>query len=319
MYNPSKVDVPDLKQRVADAERLAGWHASVWLETTESDPGTERAREALQHDVAMVLAAGGDGTVRAVAETLVNTGVPLAIIPAGTGNLLARNLSLAPARAAKSVAVAFAGSTRAIDVGVATLALETGETIEKVFVVMAGIGLDAHLIANTKPALKNRFGWLAYVDSGMKSIWSHTPITVCFSLDGGCERSARVSTLLVGNCGTIPGRITLVPDSAIDDGFLDIAVVQPDGVVGWIKVGHRVAWKNGFLRRRALRYDSVDQSKPPRMRALDYMRGKRLEVSVDPPEHIQLDGDQYGRVRSVSIEVNPGSLLVKVPARCRPM
>ena len=314
VYNPTKLDLFDLRSAVAEAERTARWASSLWLSTTEDDPGSETTRDALRQNVAMVVAAGGDGTVRAVAETLMNTGVPLAIVPAGTGNLLARNLSLAPVRLAKSVAAAFNSHARAIDVGVAKLTYETGETSERVFVVMAGIGLDAHMIANTKPSLKNRVGWLAYLDSGMKSIWSHTPITVCFSLDGAPEQTARVSTILIGNCGTMPGNIKVLPDSAIDDGVLDIAVVQPDGVVGWIQVGHRVAWKNGFLRRRAMRYDSIKRSKPATLRALNYMRGTRLRVEVDPPEQIQLDGDDYGRVRSVSIEVNPRSLLVKVPA-----
>jgi len=314
VYNPTKVDLPALKQAVDEAAHEAGWEPPLWLPTTEDDPGNGRTREALKQNATVVLAAGGDGTVRAVSESLHNTGVPLAIVPTGTGNLLARNLSLDLTRVKKSVSAAFTGRTRAIDVGVATLTHATGEITERVFVVMAGLGLDAHMIANTKPTLKNRVGWLAYFDSGVKSIWSHTPVTIRFTLDGASERTARVSTILVGNCGRLPGNIRLLPGAAIDDGFLDIAAIQPRSAVGWVQVCHSVAWKNFFLRHRAMNHSRTNRTDSPRIRAMSYLRGKSIQISVDPPEQIQFDGDAGGLVRSVSITVDPGSLLVKVPA-----
>src|SRR5690606_31784764 len=107
------------RDAVAAAESAAGWAKSLWLETSEADPGVGQARRALAEGADVVITAGGDGTVRAVAQGLQNTGVPLALLPSGTGNLLARNLGLDvnASRMEASVELAFTGVDTAIDVG----------------------------------------------------------------------------------------------------------------------------------------------------------------------------------------------------------
>src|SRR5215210_4290138 len=107
VYNPLKIDRETLQDVVAAAERNAGWAKTLWLETTEDEPGIELARQAVAEGVEVVLAAGGDGTVRAVAEGLRDSKVALALLPQGTGNLLARNLSLPLADVEQSVRAAF--------------------------------------------------------------------------------------------------------------------------------------------------------------------------------------------------------------------
>src|SRR5690606_16183468 len=142
VYNPTKVDLPELRDAVALAESEAGWAKSLWIETTEEDPGVGQARQAVEQGAAVVIAAGGDGTVRAVAEGLHESGVPLTLLPAGTGNLLARNMDLTLTDMPDSVRTAFTGHDRRIDLGLVDIERPDGSRESHAFVVMAGIGLD---------------------------------------------------------------------------------------------------------------------------------------------------------------------------------
>jgi diacylglycerol kinase family enzyme len=153
VYNPVKVDALRLRASVAAAAAAAGWGESLWFETTTADAGQAATRQALRQGASVVIAAGGDGTVRAVAEGLRDSGVAIAIVPTGTGNLLARNLRLPLGNLDVSVALAFEGAERAVDVGVASATRADGTTRDHVFLVMAGVGLDAEMIVNTRPDL----------------------------------------------------------------------------------------------------------------------------------------------------------------------
>src|ERR1041384_600501 len=128
VYNPTKVDLPELRAAVALAESEAGWAKSIWIETSEEDPGTGQAREAVEQGADVVIAAGGDGTVRAVAEGLHESGIPLALLPAGTGNLLARNMDLTLDDMPDSVRTAFTGKDRRIDLGI--VAIDRNSVVE---------------------------------------------------------------------------------------------------------------------------------------------------------------------------------------------
>src|SRR6185312_7567763 len=104
------------------------------------------------------MACGGDGTVRTVAEALAGTGVPLGLIPAGTGNLLARNLDMNLDDMGAATRVALAGDDRAVDVGRITIDDGSGPGEEQVFLVMAGMGFDATIMETAPEALKARVG-----------------------------------------------------------------------------------------------------------------------------------------------------------------
>ncbi|WP_374946169.1 diacylglycerol/lipid kinase family protein, partial [Agreia sp.] len=199
IYNPIKGDVDRLKHAVKAAEEAAGWASTIWLETSLEDAGQEVTRDVLAQGATVVLAAGGDGTVRAVAEALRGTGVPIALIPVGTGNLLARNLGLTLTNIEEAATTAFTGHQRAIDLGIADVTSADGVHAEHAFLVMAGVGLDAKMIALTNPKLKKAVGWLAYVDAGVRAIPNLKPIKLRFSRDGAPERSASAHTVLVGN------------------------------------------------------------------------------------------------------------------------
>ena len=312
VYNPVKVDVDELRAAVTAAETDAGWAESLWLETTVDDPGTGQARDAAAQGVEVVLAAGGDGTVRAVAEGLRDTDTALALLPSGTGNLLARNLDLDLNHLEGSVATAFTGTDHAIDLGIADLRRMDGSRETHAFLVMAGIGLDAKMIANQDEELKRRFGWLAYIDAIGKALRDTNRMRVRFRLDDGPTRSMSAHTVLVGNCGSLPGNILLLPEAAVDDGLFDIVTLRPEGFGGWARIWIGVVWENGVLRRSSTGRKLLNLRQKP-VRALRYLRGRSIHVDLDRPEEFELDGDEFGMIVGFRAHVDPASLIVRMP------
>jgi len=312
VYNPTKVDLSELRNAVALAESEAGWAKSLWLETTAEDPGTGQAREAVEKGVDVVIAAGGDGTVRAAAEGLHESGIPLALLPSGTGNLLARNMDLALTDLPGSVNTAFAGHDRRIDLGIVEVERADGSRETKAFVVMAGIGLDAKMAANTNPELKKRLGWVAYIDPIVRAIRDREKIRVRFSVDGSAERSMSVHTVMVGNCGSLPGNVLLLPDAAIDDGVFDIVALRPNGFVGWVQITTKIFWENGVLRRNSVGRRLAGMTRE--VRALRYIKAAKITARLDRPEEFELDGDDFGEAIAFRAHIEPQGLLVRVPA-----
>jgi diacylglycerol kinase (ATP) len=312
VYNPIKVDLPRLEKQVADAEVSAGWGTTQWFSTSVEDSGQSVTKAALEQGAVVVLAAGGDGTVRAVAEALRGSGVPIALVPSGTGNLLARNLSLTLTDQEVSIGAAFTGGDRRIDLGIATIRRADATAEEHVFLVMAGLGLDAKMIARTNPKLKKAVGWLAYIDAGVRALPELKPVRLRFSIDGAPERTTSVHTIIIGNCGSLPGGILLLPDAKPDDGVLDVAALKPSGPFGWLKVWNKVAWENGVLRKSALGRSIIDLTAD--VKDVLYATGRDVSLTVEHPQEFQLDGDDFGEAKSVHAWVEPGALIVKVPA-----
>ncbi|WP_022899907.1 diacylglycerol/lipid kinase family protein [Humibacter albus] len=290
----------------------APWDSPLWLETTVDDAGHGLARRAVEDGADLVLAAGGDGTIRAVAAGLRGSGVPLGIIPLGTGNLLARNLGLPLTDLPASVRTAFSGVDKQIDVGVAELTRENGASSEHVFLVMAGLGIDAAMIANTSPQLKKRVGWLAYIDGGLRSIGTKK-LHIHYTLPGHPPHSAHVSTILAGNCGVLPGNMELMPDASLDDGELDIALLQPRTVFGWLLIWRKVTWENRVLRRSAFGRRIIRYTNSDKATTLTYLRGPSVRVELDHVEQVELDGDGFGEVAAAHFWADAGALVVRVP------
>ncbi|GAA0485610.1 diacylglycerol/lipid kinase family protein [Microbacterium aurantiacum] len=311
VYNPTKVEADGLRRAVETAARDAGWAEPLFYETTVDDLGDDVTRQALQKGADAVLVAGGDGTVRAVAEAMGGTGVPLTIVPSGTGNLLARNLRLPLDDRDRMIRATFEGDRLAMDIGWATLTRPDGTRADHAFVVMGGVGLDAAMIANTNPALKKSVGWVAYVDGAARSLANAKPFRVMYEITGHRLHSARVHSVLFANCGSLPAGLELIPEASLTDGQLDVVMFQPKGALGWIFVWRRVAWDNSFLRRfRAGRRVLALRTKD---NAVRYARGTGAEVGMAEPHPVQLDGDEFGEVIDIATRVDAGGLLVAVP------
>ncbi len=311
VYNPIKVDGDALRDEVTRISAESGWEEPLFYETTVDDLGDDVTRQALQTGVAAVLVAGGDGTVRAVSGEMSGSGIPLTIVPSGTGNLLARNLGLPLADRTAMVRATFDGDHENIDVGWAKLRRADGEVEEHAFVVMGGMGLDAAMIANTNPQLKKSVGWVAYVDGATRSLVSAKPFRIVYQLTGHRMHAARVQSVLFANCGSLQAGIELIPEASITDGELDVVIMQPKGFWGWLLVWRRVAWDNSFLRRfragrRVLSLRTKDN-------AVVYSRGPGVDLAPQEPHPVQLDGDEFGEATHVSTRVDAGGLIVALP------
>ncbi|HAM27911.1 MAG TPA: diacylglycerol kinase [Microbacteriaceae bacterium] len=313
IYNPTKVDSSTMRSILMAEAQEAGWAAPTFFETSMEDVGQGMASQALAEGADLIFAAGGDGTVRAVAEVVHSSGVPLAVLPAGTGNLLARNLRLTLDDMPGSVRSAFAGVDRSIDVGLIEIERADGSRDAHAFVVMAGMGIDAKMIKNTDDDLKDKVGWAAYVDAIVKSLRDPDELHLQFRLDGGPRTRRTVHTLILGNCGSLPANILLMPDAVVDDGLFDLMMTRPGGAWGWLRVWAKVAWTNGVIRRtktgRAMAGERKNTSD------LHYETGNSFEAHLTRPEEIELDGDDFGQAVGFTARINAGALIIRVPAR----
>ncbi len=289
VYNPIKVS-DAFRELVTERTSAAGWSEPLWLETSEDDPGRGMTEQALDAHVDLIIAAGGDGTVRVVADTMAGRGVTMAVVPAGTGNLLARNLEL-PLQEAPALDVAMAGRTR--DVDLVQLTVDDGRPEH--FAVMAGVGVDAAIMDEVNPTLKKAVGPAAYFIAASKAL-GRLPVPMEISVDGGRRHKRRAMTCLIGNVGKLPGGMVLMPDAEFDDGHLDVYVASPRRIRHWLKLALRV------ITRRERRDDQVDS-----------WQGQRVVVQLRKTESYQLDGDVVGEGRRLVAEVKPGALRICIP------
>jgi diacylglycerol kinase family enzyme len=317
VLNPQKVKKAAVQRAFEEARAEANWDTVEWFPTTPKDFGKGLAARAAADGFDVVAAVGGDGTVREVAAALRGTGVPMAIVPQGTGNLLARNLGL-PLGLDRAIEVAFQGVNRPIDVGVLEAARRDGSTTgEEVFLVMAGMGLDADMLEATRPAMKKSFGWIAYADAVWRTLPKSKPFRLRYRIDGRDPRSARVHSMVIANCDMLPGGLRIVPDSQPDDGVLDIAGFRPRGPFGVAKVWTTVAVENSLLRRFAWGRRISDR-RTTQGRDVIYRRGTHVSLRVDEPIGIQVDGDHLGDALSLVAWLEPGALLVRTPDTSQP-
>lgn len=296
IVNPTKVSDP--AQMRADARRVFadhGWDDPLWLETTKDDTGRGQAREAVEQGAELICPYGGDGTVRAVATGVLGSQVPIGLLSAGTGNLLARNLKLPHRNFRDGLRAALAGRPRPVDVVAVTLD-RTGDgswSDPEYGVVMTGFGLDADILGGTPEALKARLSWLAYPVNGLRHlVHTHTPMTVTF--DDGDPVDTDVSTTIVGSCGLLTGGVQLMPEAKFDDGLLDAVLIRAGGALGWPKVVTAI----------------LSRSKKSRY-AVERHVCRRVELRAGQPTPVEIDGDHVGISVGVRLEVLPRAIIVR--------
>jgi len=297
IVNPSKFrGLVPLRAQLEATFRSRGWAEPLWFETTVEDPGTGQTRQAVEAGVDLVCSLGGDGTVRCVAHGLRDSGIPLGLLAAGTGNLLARNLGLPFRRYADGLKIALDGRNLPMDVIRVELDRDGDGSYEEAQtgLVMTGIHFDAEIMAATSDSLKRRLGWMAYPTAGLRMI-RHDQIGMRVQTDGGdVVGPAPTSGVLVGNCGRLTGGIKLMPKADIQDGRLDAVVVSASSVLGWAPVVAQVLSGSERSTRAIHRLDCAS-----------------LTVRCDEPAMVEIDGDVQGRARGIRLSVDPLALQIR--------
>ena len=290
MFNPTKVS-DQFRGLMEDCLKRGGWVDTLWLETSVEDPGRGMTRQALAAEVDLVIGAGGDGTVRIVADGLAGTGTTMGLIPAGTGNLLARNLDL-PLDEKPAIEVALDGHTRVIDL----IKITVDDRPAEHFAVMAGIGVDAMIMDETDDSLKDKIGSAAYFVAAGKAL-GRLPVRMSVQLDDKRPVRRHAMLCMIANVGELQGSFSLVPGARPDDGLLDLYIASPHTLRHWVKLVLRL------ITRRPKRDDQVDQH-----------TGRRVQIKIHGKDSYQLDGDVVGESTMITAEIQPSALTVCVPA-----
>jgi diacylglycerol kinase (ATP) len=271
--------------RAALAE--AGYPDPLWYEVDKSRKASKKARAAAKQGARLVFVWGGDGMVQRSLDALAGSGIAVAILPAGTANLLATNLGV-PHDLAAAVHIGLDGARRKLDLG-----RINGEH----FAVMAGAGFDGAMVRDTDRKLKGRLGNLAYVAGALRHVGDSSR-RVRIRVDGDKWFTGKASCVLFGNVGTATGGLRLLDDARPDDGWLNIGVATAEGAVQWARTLGRVATghseKSSFVRT---------------------TRARKVDVRFDKPTTYELDGGERSRVSRLKVRVVPRAIEVCVPGR----
>ncbi|MGZ2225245.1 diacylglycerol/lipid kinase family protein [Glutamicibacter nicotianae] len=305
IWNPTKVEKEELTDGMRDL--VSGSGDLTWYATTESDPGGGMVREAIAAGAHLLLVAGGDGTVRAVAEELAKSEaeIDMGIIPLGTGNLLARNLEIPLNDIPEAFSRALSEDQRKpVDVGWVDAEVD-GHAIRKAFAVIMGVGIDAHMLTETDDDLKAKAGWLAYVESLGRSLRNSDQLEMKITLDRGEPDLSRGHTLMIGNCGTLQGGLTIMPDADPHDGKLDLVLLNAEGVGQWADTIKSLVWDNGLKR------IVGSQNRAEDAETVTHRQATEIRVTLSEPRVLEIDGEDLGKVSEFLVEVQPAALFVR--------
>ena len=236
-------------------------------------------------DYDAIFALGGDGTAIEVIDALGADCPPVGVLPGGTGNLLARALGI-PLGVRRAVRALVSGDVAHVDLG------RMGDG--KRFVIGAGVGIDASMIASTRTEWKRRAGVLAYVMSGTRHVLRRRRFTATVTVDGRVL-TRKAAVVLVANFGVLlNGLIALGDGIRTDDGLLDVCIFDPASLADAVRIAAKLLVR--------------DFSPDP---AMSYMRGSRIRVETDRPYPFQADGDLVGTTPfDAVVEPLAGRLLV---------
>ena len=328
-------DLHGFRRRCREAAAASGWDPA-FFETTLDDRGVGLARAAVAAGARMVIAAGGDGTVRACAQALAGTRVPVAIVPLGTANLAARALGV-PSRTGDALAAGFGGQERRIDLAVAEIAGGTkiaddaddaddtggGEGTSGAEVAggteIADDAGGAEVTGGGEVAGAMTFAAMAGIGLDAEVVgatrrllkerigWlaygtagiAHLPgrrARFTVRLDDGEPLARRARSVVVGNAGLLPGGFVLLPRARLDDGLLDVGILAPSGPTGWVRVAHRVMTGSSH----------DDQW-------LERHQARRIEIRAETELPREVDGEVIVPGRSLTVTLLRRALTVRVP------
>ncbi len=258
----------------------------LWREVSKSRKAPKQVRRALDWGADVIFVWGGDGTAQRAVHAAAGSDTPLALLPAGTANLLATNLGI-PQDIDAAVDIGLGAERRRLDVG-----RVNGEA----FAVMAGAGFDARMIADADGGLKDRFGRLAYIWTGIKHLRA-TPFDATVKIDGRRWFKGKANCVLVGNVGRLFGGVELFNGSRPDDGLLEVGVLTADGAIQTVRTMARVVVSGA---------DEAPAAKTTKASSVRIKMGQKVPYEVD--------GGDRKKVTNLRVDVEPGAVVVCVAA-----
>jgi diacylglycerol kinase (ATP) len=264
----------------------AGYGKPIWYEVPKSRKAPKAVRRALKKGAKLIFVWGGDGMVQRCIDALAGfKKVEMAILPAGTANLLAANFGI-PKDIAKAVRIGLRGSRRKLDVGVIN---------RERFAVMAGAGFDAIMMRGVDGANKRRFGRLAYIRSAVKAMQAKR-VHMIVRVDGKVWFKGKASSVLIGNVGKVTGGLVVFPDASPTDGMLEVGVATASSTWEWVRVFSRVA-----------------RGHPDRSPFIEMTRGKTIVIEVGRKVPYQVDGGVRSSEKRLEVRVKARAITLCVP------
>jgi YegS/Rv2252/BmrU family lipid kinase len=287
IFNPvsGKTD-PEERMRVI-SEALAGHGYTCQFIATSKERGAKvLAKEALEDGIDLMAVSGGDGTVMEVLSAMVGTDIPVAVLPAGTGNLLSANLGI-PMTVPEAVEVALSGLPYRLDLA--------RSDDDRYFAIMGGMGLDGEMIEEADREAKDKLGIFAYFLAAAHNLGRRrTPVLI--RLDGKPPLRRRVKSVLIANMGKMTGGLEAIPTASPTDGLLDVGIVKARTTGQWLRLlGY------GLLGRS---HEAPD---------LEVYQARRISIAALQPQPVQFDGEEGGHRRELNAEVVPGAVVILVP------
>ena len=288
IFNPvsGQSDPEERKKLISDALAVGGYTCQ-FIATSLENGAKELAAQAVKDGADLLAVSGGDGTVMEAMSALVGTDIPIAVLPAGTGNLLSINLGI-PVTVPDAVHVALSGKPYALDLA------RTSEG--RYFAVMGGMGMDAQMIADTDREAKNKLGKWAYFRAAFKNLPRRRAFIDIY-LDDKPPLRRRAKTVLLANMGKITGGLAVLPTATPDDGLLDIGIVKAATLAHWAHLA-----------------GSALLGRAHQDAALEVHQAKKVTLKPRHTQPVQFDGEDGGRTQSLTVEIVPQAVFVLIPA-----
>ncbi|HZO70685.1 MAG TPA: diacylglycerol kinase family protein [Ktedonobacteraceae bacterium] len=259
----------------------------VW-HTTEEDPGKELAKKAADEGAELVIAAGGDGTIHAVAGGLIGTKSTLGIIATGTMNNLARSLQISE-EIRQACQVIAQGDIKQVDVG---------QINGHVFLEVAGIGLDAALFpAAEEIKTAGVLSTMRGVVGGLFKLFTFRPTRMKITFDDHKSRSYHAIQVTICNSPSYGAHLQVAPEALMDDGLLDVVIYKNFSKLEYIR--HAI---------------SISQGRRTLQPGISHHRSRSLQVTSDEPIEFHADGIPHGYTPA-SVKVVAGALRVRIPQK----
>jgi len=287
IFNPTsgKSDPEERKKIISDALAAHGYTCQ-FIATTKQQGAKACAEEALAQGADLLAVSGGDGTVMEAMSAVVGKDIPVAVFPAGTGNLLSINLGI-PMTVPDAVDVALGGRKYALDLA------RTGDG--RYFAIMGGLGMDAQMIKDSDREAKDKLGKLAYFVAAVKNL-PRRRARVEITLDDHPPLRRRVKSVLLANMGKITGGLDAMPTASPHDGLLDVGILKASTPGDWLRL-----MGNALLGR-------AQQD-----RSLEVYQARKVTLHTRRSQPIEFDGEDGGMTRELTVEIVPQAVQVLIP------